>query len=160
MKVLIFFFFFFLQRPYFSFDNLLNPPCHTKEHSLAVNYHSCTDLLKQLQLNLLHGDVSARLNTFHNSTFSGALLKEEEKKTPPSSSPREMYPSSLIPSLPPEEKNAHLALRAPPGPPLETPPRRELGLPKCFCSCSPCVGEGGWRARGERGGISTQTAFY
>lgn len=61
-----------------------------------------------------------------------SLLEASECTPPASSSP----------------KKAHLVLRAPPGPPLATPPRRELGLPKCFCSCSLCLSYG--EGDGER----------
>lgn len=132
-----------------------------------LNCHGCLALLNQLQLNLLHGDVSAQLLTTLSTTPRTLELcqkreREREKIHPVPPLAKCTPPPSCLLS-PSKKKKAHLALRAPPGPPLGTPPRRELGLPKCFCSCSPCVGGkggGGGERSGKRGGIPTQTAFY
>lgn len=122
---------------------------------------SCSALLPWLWLNLLHSEVTAHLSTTLSRTLHFLL---SFMKTPSSSSqclwnvPLLLYPSSPLKKRK-KKRKAHLALRAPPGPPLGTPPRRELGLPKCFCSCSLCLSEGvGGRREGE--GISTQAALY
>ena len=73
------------------------------------------------------GDVSLLCNAFQDSPLSPEPCENSPFLF---SRPRENVPLLPYPSLPPTPpKKAHLALRAPPGPPSETPPRRELGLP-------------------------------
>lgn len=92
-----------------------------------------------------------RLLCFRSQLCLSALLcfLWSPAKTPPMLHPR----FKNAPLLRPEK--AHLVLRAAPRPLLATPPRRELGLPKCFCSCSLSWSYGEGDGEREGGGIST-----
>lgn len=99
----------------------------------------------------IQADLLKEVLCFRSQLCLSALLcfLWSPAKTPPMLHPR----FKNAPLLRPEK--AHLVLRAAPRPLLATPPRRELGLPKCFCSCSLSWSYGEGDGEREGGGIST-----